>query len=141
MKTLKNLMVCSLALSLLLFNLFVVIDGAQAGDFLDLERQEGFREGEIAEEYGQSAESPRDIRVVVANIIQVLLGLLGIIFVSLLIYAGFKYMTAAGNEDQTRDAKKQIMQSVIGLVIILTAYSITSFIINNVLEATKKGHF
>ncbi len=142
MKTLKTLSVLFLMSFLLVFNLSIAINGAQAGSgFLELENQEGFKDGEIAQEYGQSSDEPRDIRMVIVSLIRTFLGLLGIVFVGLLVYAGFKYMTSQGNDDQVAEARKQIVHSVIGLVIILTAYSITHFILVNVLKATKKGLF
>lgn len=65
-----------------------------------------------------------DIRVVIANVIKVALGLLGIIFVLLVIYGGFLYMTAGGNEEQIASAKKVLVNAGIGVLIILSAYSI-----------------
>lgn len=65
-----------------------------------------------------------DIRVVVARVIQVALGLLGIIFLIIIIYGGYLYMTAGGNQEQIASAKKVLTNSGVGLIIILSAYSI-----------------
>jgi len=77
-----------------------------------------------------------DIRVIVANIIRIALGLLGIIAVVLIIYAGFTWMTAGGNEEKIASAKKILINAVIGLIIILSSYALTSFIINKLIGAT-----
>ena len=77
-----------------------------------------------------------DIRLVVANIIRIALGLLGIIAVVLMIYAGFLWMTAGGNDEQITTAKKFLLNTVIGLAIILSAYAIVSFVISRLLGAT-----
>lgn len=77
-----------------------------------------------------------DIRVVVANIIRVALGILGIVLVVLVIYAGFLWMTAAGNEDQISTAKQFMTNAAIGLAIILSAYAIVSFVISKLVGAT-----
>ncbi len=77
-----------------------------------------------------------DIRLVVANIIRIALGLLGIIAVVLLIYSGYLWMTAGGNEEQVGTAKKLIFNAVIGLAIILSAYAIVSFVISKLVGAT-----
>lgn len=45
-------------------------------------------------------------------------------------------MTAAGDEQQINDAKKIMSGGVIGLMIILVAYAITAFVINQLTEAT-----
>ncbi|MBU1612949.1 hypothetical protein KKC87_00765 [Patescibacteria group bacterium] len=68
-----------------------------------------------------------DIRLIVANVIRAALGLVGIVMVVLIIYAGFLWMTAGGNEEQITRAKKMIINAVIGLAIILSAYSIVLF--------------
>lgn len=72
----------------------------------------------------------------VARIINILLGFLGVLAVILVLWAGFKWMTAAGDEQQINDAKKIMSGGVIGLMIILVAYAITAFVINQLTEAT-----
>ncbi|MFA6417381.1 MAG: hypothetical protein WCW61_04290 [Patescibacteria group bacterium] len=65
---------------------------------------------------------------VVSQIIRVVLGLLSIVFLILIIMAGFKWMTAGGNEEQIKKSTATIKAAVIGLVIVLAAYTITYFI-------------
>ena len=69
-----------------------------------------------------------DIRVIIAQIIRVALGFLGIIFLVIVLYAGFQWMTSGGNEQKIASAKGLMINGVIGLAIILSAYGITSFI-------------
>lgn len=69
-----------------------------------------------------------DIRVIIARIINVFLGLLAIITVSLIVYGGFVWMTAAGNEEKIAKAKRILVNAVIGLAIILSSWAITYFI-------------
>ncbi len=69
-----------------------------------------------------------DIRVIIARIIRIALGLVGIILLVMIIYAGFLWMTAGGNEEQIGRAKKILVNGVIGLLIILSAYSIVYFV-------------
>jgi hypothetical protein len=57
--------------------------------------------------------------------IQVVLGFLGIIFLFLTLQAGFKWMTSAGNEKNIEEAKGSLKNSIIGLLIVLSAYAIT----------------
>lgn len=78
----------------------------------------------------------QDVRLTVARIINVALGLLGMIAVVIVIYAGFKWMTAGGNEEDASSAKKILYAAVIGLVIILAAYSISRFVITQLFKAT-----
>jgi hypothetical protein len=69
-----------------------------------------------------------DIRVIVANIIKYALGLLGLITLVMMLYGGFMWMTAGGNEEQIAQAKKILVNAVIGLAIILSAYAIVIFV-------------
>ena len=80
-----------------------------------------------------------DIRLVVANIIRVALGLLGTVALVLIIYAGYLWMTAGGNDEQIGTAKKFLFNTVIGLAIILSAYAIVSFVISKLTGATTGG--
>ena len=77
-----------------------------------------------------------DVRSTIAQIIRVAMGLLGIVAVVIILIGGFKWMTAGGNEDQVGEAKKWIFSGVIGLVIILSAYALASFIITQLVQAT-----
>ena len=67
----------------------------------------------------------------IATIIQVVLGLLGTIFVILMIYAGILWMTAGGNDTQVKKAQNIIQRAAIGLLIVVLAYAITYFIFQN----------
>lgn len=66
----------------------------------------------------------------IGNIIAVLLSVLGIIFVVLVVYAGFLYLTAMGEGEKVKKAKTLLTQSIIGLIIIVAAYAIASFVID-----------
>jgi len=68
------------------------------------------------------------IGVLVARGIQTILSFLAIIFLVLTLIAGFKWMTAQGNEDQIKKASASIKAAIIGLIIVLAAYTITWFI-------------
>lgn len=74
--------------------------------------------------------STTDLPTLVGNIIKVVIGLLGVLLVIFIVYAGFLWMTAAGDKDKVGKAQKIIYQSVIGLVIIFAAYAIASFVID-----------
>src|SRR3989344_2076303 len=77
-----------------------------------------------------------DVRTTVAKIIRVAMGLLGIVAVVIILIGGFTWMTAGGNEEKVGEAKKWIFAGIIGLAIILSAYAIASFVINQLVIAT-----
>lgn len=72
----------------------------------------------------------------VGKIINVALSLMGTIFVVLLVYAGFTWMTAQGETEKIDKAKKTIISSIIGLTITLAAYSISNFVVSKLIENT-----
>lgn len=82
-------------------------------------------------EYGTGINlGTRDVREVISNIINVLLGFLGIIAVVIILLGGFKWMTAGGSEDKIGEAKKLIGAGIIGLIVIVSAYAIATFVIS-----------
>lgn len=108
---------------------------AQTGSWLDQVQEGGLEEvGRTA--YGESG-APQPLQLVVANVIKVALGLFGAIFVILIIMAGYKYMTAGGNDEKVKQSVAQIRNAIIGLLIVLAAYSITVFVTRSIIQATQ----
>ncbi len=89
--------------------------------------------GQIAVELGQQQQ---DLRITIARIVRTAMSLLGIIAVMIILYGGFKWMTSGGSDEAVGDSKKIITAGIIGLIIILTAYAIASFVINSLITAT-----
>lgn len=85
--------------------------------------------------YGTPGQ-PQDPRTVVMRTISYALGFLGVIFILLIIYAGFLWMTAAGNEEKVEKAKKIISRAAIGLAIVLIALAVTYFVFGVILSGT-----
>lgn len=73
----------------------------------------------------------------VANILNVFFGLLGTIFIILLVYGGYVWMTAAGNSEKVEKAQHTIRVAIIGLVIIASAYAITYFIFSRLPDSAE----
>ncbi len=73
-----------------------------------------------------------DARIVIIRLINLALTFLGLIAVILILWGGFKWMTAGGNDEAVGEAKKIIIASVIGLAIILSAYAIAQFFVSNI---------
>jgi hypothetical protein len=81
----------------------------------------------------------RSLEETVGSIINVFLGTLGVIFLLLVIYSGFLWMTAGGSGDKVEKAKKILINGVIGLLITLMAYGITTFVLNALSQAGLTG--
>ena len=89
--------------------------------------------GEVGEEAGYDT-SQEGILPIIKTIIQVALSFLGVIFLILVIYGGFLWMTASGNEEQVGKAKKILKSAIIGLVIVIMSYAISWFVTNAIGE-------
>jgi len=72
---------------------------------------------------------------VIGSVINAALGILGTIFLVLIIYAGFTWMTAGGNEEKIQKAQKIMRNSTIGLLIVALAFAITQFVFKTLIEA------
>jgi type IV secretory pathway VirB2 component (pilin) len=90
---------------------------------------------DVGKAYGQSGtpSESNDIRIMVARLIKIVLELLGIIALVIIIVAGFRWMTAGGDEEKVTASKKQLVNGLIGLVIILVAFSIATFVFNRLI--------
>ena len=64
----------------------------------------------------------------ITSIVNFFLGILGLIAVVFLIYAGILMVTAGGEEEQVTKAKKIIMYAAGGIVVILLSYTIVQFV-------------
>jgi amino acid transporter len=73
----------------------------------------------------------------IGNLVRVAIGMLGIVFLVLTIYAGFLYLTARGEEEKVKHAKETLSRGVIGLIIITAAYAIATFVISALTGAMK----
>ncbi len=71
-----------------------------------------------------------NVGIIIGQTINIGLGLIGLIFLILMVYAGYLWMTARGEEEKVKTAQKIITASMIGLVIVLGAYAITFLVMS-----------
>ena len=76
----------------------------------------------------RSGYSDEDIGSLSGRVINTVLTLVGIIFLLLMVYAGYLWMTAQGEETKIDKAQNIIKGTVIGLVLVMSAYAITIFV-------------
>ena len=76
---------------------------------------------------------------IIGRIVNVALGFVGIILLVYLLYAGFLWMTAGGEADKVKDAISTIRNAVVGLIIIVFAFSISTFVLGTLSSATGVG--
>jgi hypothetical protein len=77
-----------------------------------------------------------DLKETVVNLIKLVLGLLGLIAVIMVIYGGFLWMTAAGNEDNVSKGKQVISAAVIGMIVVLLGWAVVTFFFNTTVNVT-----
>ena len=80
--------------------------------------------------------STTNLKTMIMKVIGIVLGFLGIIAVIIVIIGGFKWMTSGGAEDKTKAARDLIVSGMIGLVIVLIAYTIVHFVSEALLNTT-----
>lgn len=84
----------------------------------------------IATKSGYDAANETTLSETIGKYIRVALSMVGTIFLVLTVYAGFLWMTAAGNDEQVTKATDIIKMATIGLTIALASFSITYFVIS-----------
>lgn len=67
---------------------------------------------------------------IIGRIVRIILSLLGLIAVIIIIIGGLMWMTSGGSPEKIDKAKKIIINALIGLLIVVSAYAIASFIIS-----------
>ncbi|KKT23731.1 MAG: hypothetical protein UW10_C0032G0001, partial [Candidatus Magasanikbacteria bacterium GW2011_GWA2_43_9] len=80
--------------------------------------------------------SNQSLPLTITKIVRIVLGFLGLIAVVLVLYGGYVYMTAAGNEDKVAQAKLILRNALIGLAIIFFSFGIVQFAIIRLGRAT-----
>lgn len=73
---------------------------------------------------------------VVGNIISASLGLLGVLFLGLTVFAGYMYLTAGGDEEQIKTAIKYLRNAVIGLIIVMASFGITKWVVGAIVQSS-----
>ena len=78
-----------------------------------------------------------DLTTIIGRIINILLSFLGIVFLVLVLYAGFLWMTAQGDSKKVDQAKGMLTQAIVGLIIIMAAYAISNYVLTALAAVTQ----
>ena len=71
-----------------------------------------------------------DLPTVIGRIVKIVISLLGLVAAVIIIVGGFKWMTSAGAEEKITEARKLMINGLIGLILVILAYAIATFIIS-----------
>ena len=77
-----------------------------------------------------------DLKTSISGVIELVLGFLGIIAILVVLYGGFRWLTAGGDTSKVKDAQAVLKNGIIGLVIVLCAYIIVKFVFQSLLQVT-----
>lgn len=77
-----------------------------------------------------TANASTALPLLIGNIVEIAISLVGLIFFVQIVYAGYLWMTARGEREQAEKAQETIRRSVIGLIVTLAAYSISLYIVH-----------
>lgn len=103
--------------------------------FADTQAVSNFKSGLTAAAGGAGLLNAASPGTLVGNLINVILSLAGIVLVGLLVYAGILYMQGGQDESKIKQAKGIILNSIIGLILILSAYAISTFVISALIQS------
>jgi len=77
------------------------------------------------------------LSTIIGRVVGAFLGLLGSISLLMFVWGGFMYMTASGNDEQIKRAKKTFRNAVVGLVLSFSSYAILKFVLGAIQNGLK----
>jgi hypothetical protein len=81
--------------------------------------------------------SNRTLPQIIGQIINIILGFLGIVLLLIILYSGFLWMTAGGDPKKVTEAQQRIGNAVVGLIIIVAAFAISNFVLGSLVNVTQ----
>lgn len=87
----------------------------------------------------QYKDAKQSLPELIGSVISVGLSLIGFVFLGLALYAGYKWMTAQGNEKDVTVARDTLINASVGIILIISAYALTNFIFTNVITPVTSG--
>ncbi|MFH0856900.1 MAG: hypothetical protein V1860_03315 [bacterium] len=133
----KLLIFCIIVLSVIFCNKVINAQDAPAQEgqpqnFLDeydaKKYLEKGTEGNFEPVNGGAKAGDDSIYAVIGRAIEMVLSLVGIILIIIIIYSGYLWFSADGNEDQITTAKSHIINAAFGVAVVFLAYAITSYV-------------
>lgn len=127
--TTRPFLITSVLLGLLCFCTFAGASSTSAAR-LDINNAGGFL-SQVVEPTGLEKT---DISTASGNLIKNLLRIVGLAFLLLMVYGGYLWMTARGEESQIEKARDTIVAAIIGIAIVVGAYAVTFFVTTRIVQ-------
>lgn len=90
--------------------------------------------GGLATTASNAGYGERELTDIAGSALRIALSLVGVLFLLLMIYGGFTWMTAGGNEKTAGKGKTIIAAAALGLIMVVAAYLITSFVGDSIIS-------
>lgn len=127
LKIIKQISILALLVLILVFPYFVFGASNIKSGLLELGEASSYETGGITE---------TSVSSIAGTIVSAFLSLLGIIFIVLMLYGGYLWMMARGNEENVTKSQDLIRSAIIGLIIITAAYAISAFVFDRIASQT-----
>jgi hypothetical protein len=136
-KNRKKLLISIFFFAFLFLSIFSAINAkAESGKFKTGLENTASKAGYTDTKSSFGKKTPEQI---IAIVINALLGIIGILLLALLLYGGFIWMNAKGNDADVKKAQDIIRNAIIGIIIVLSAYVISSLVFNQLLTISVDG--
>lgn len=96
----------------------------------------GQKLNDVAQQSGYNPGNEPSLDQRISSYIGLFLSFLGVIFMIIMLYGGYNWMTAGGSEDKIDKAKDTIWAAVIGIIIVIAAYAISVFVVSRIWGST-----
>ena len=107
-----------------LFNPTSCLATSAEGNALNIFEKTGIESG-----FTSATNEAPNIYQIIGFIVNIVLSFTGVIFLVLVIAGGFMWMTASGNDEKVKKGRDLVLQSIIGLTIVLVAFLLTNFVV------------
>jgi len=116
---------------------FLAVNFCFAALLNDETKQKVENQSKVAGFYGYDT-SGSDIFGLIQIVINAFLSLIGVILLAYILYAGYNWMTAQGEEEKVTKAKDTLKRAIVGVIIIVAAYAISIFVMSRLESGTLK---
>lgn len=126
------------SMSLILNSLFLIPNSANAADPPSSELKGIQNAPGFISIFGRESGfvgAPREPEIIIGEILQGAMLLIGVLFGILVIYGGYLWMTARGNDETVKKAIGILQTAIIGFIVVASAYAISDFIIERVIRS------
>jgi hypothetical protein len=111
------------------YSLFVIVSLFFLPNFVSAETAGDIAKNTLQQSFAsETGVTQASVGEVISSSVTIILGMLGIIFFILAVYAGFLWTTAQGDEGKIGEAKQTIVRATLGFVVVISSYALSSLI-------------